>query len=67
MLCKMQHIGKTETPFNICLNYHRPDIVDPNTISACRLVTQTNHQFNKHSRFTFIKAIPNEPRSSKTF
>ena len=35
LLCKIQYIIKSETPFHIRLNNHRKYIKNPNTVKAC--------------------------------
>ena len=33
-LCKIQYVGKTETPFHMRLNNHRKDVKSPNSFKA---------------------------------
>ena len=58
-LCKIQHVGKTETPFNIRLNNHRKDANgnNPKAIPASIHFKQTGHNFIKHEKFTLIQQI----------
>ena len=35
-ICKIQYVGKSETPFNIRLNNHRKDVKHPDAIPACK-------------------------------
>ena len=35
ILCNIQHIGKSETSFNIRLNNHRKDVSNPKAIPVC--------------------------------
>ena len=60
-LCKIQCVGKAETSFNIRLNNHRKDANgnNPKTIPVSIHFKQSSHNFNKHTKFTFIKQINN--------
>ena len=61
-LCNKQYIGKSETPFNIRLNNHRKDVKNhskPDTILACKHFQTSNHDFNKHAKFTIIDKLIN--------
>ena len=61
-LCKIQYVGKTETPFNIRLNNHRRKDVkgnNPKAIPASIHFKQAVHNFNKHAKFTLIEQINN--------
>ena len=55
-LCKIQYVGKAETPFNIRLNKHRID-ADAKAIPASIHFKQPGHNFNKHAKFTLIEQI----------
>ena len=76
-LFKIHYIGKAETPFNTCLNNHRPDVSDPNAIPSCRHFAQSNHDFKIYTQFTLIdtkknrnkptNAIQNVLRKRKSF
>ena len=57
-LCKIQYVGKAETPFNIRLNKHRID-ADAKAIPASIHFKQPGHNFNKHAKFTLIEQINN--------
>ena len=48
MLCKIQYVGKLETPFRIRLNNHRKDIRNPNAIKACKHLNNWNNVCHKH-------------------
>ena len=60
-LCKIQYVGKAETPFNIRLNNHRKDANDNNSkaIPPSIHFKQPGHNFNKDARFTLIEQINN--------
>ena len=60
-LCKIQYVGKAETPFNIRLNNHRKDANgnSPKAIPAFTHFKQPGHNFNKHAKFTLIEQINN--------
>ena len=59
--CKIQYVGKTETPFNIRLNNHRKDAHSnsPKAIPAPINFKQASHNFNKHAKFILIEQINN--------
>ena len=60
-LCRIQFVGKAETPFNIRLNNHRKDANDnnPKASPASIHFKQPGHNFNKHAKFTLIEQINN--------
>ena len=60
-ICKIQYIGKAETPFNIRLNNHRKDANgnNPKAIPASIHFEQPGPNFNKHAKFTLIEQINN--------
>ena len=41
ILCKIQYVGKFETPFNLTLNNHRKDVNNPTAIPACNHFKKT--------------------------
>lgn len=55
--CKIQYIGKSETPFNIRLNNHRKDVKKPNSIPACRHFNDNQHIFDRDAKFTLIEQL----------
>ena len=59
ILCKIQYVGKAETPFNIRLNNHRKDTNSNNlkAVTASIHFKQSDHNFNKHATFTLIEEI----------
>ena len=58
-LCKIQYVGKAETPFNVRLNNHQKDANgnSPKAIPASIHFKQPGHNFNKHAKFTLIEQI----------
>ena len=58
-LCKVQYVGKAETPFNIQLNNHRKDANgnNPKAIPTSTYFKQPGYNFNKHAKFTLIEQI----------
>ena len=64
--CKIQYVGKTETPFHIRLNGHHLDEKNPTeeTIPADKHFTH-GHTFNKEAKFTIIEQIKNNNKSPK--
>ena len=48
-ICQLQYVGKSETPFSICLNNHRKDSESQASILACK---HFNHNFQQHAEFT---------------
>ena len=61
-LCKVQYVGKSESPFNIRLNNHRKDSKKLNPILACKHFQENNHIFQREARFTLIKQIKKAAR-----
>ena len=62
-MCKIQYIGKSETPFNIRLNNHRKDSKKPNPILACKHIQNSDYIFQKDAQFILIEQI--KKKSSK--
>ena len=60
-LCKIQYVGKAETPFDIWLNNHRKDANsnNPKATPGSIHFKQPVHNFNKHAKFTLIKQFNN--------
>ena len=59
--CKIQYVGKAETPFNIRLNNHRK-VANGNNLKAIPAsihLKQPGHNFKKHAQFTLIEHINN--------
>ena len=57
--CKVQYVGKAETPFNIRLNNHRKDVNNPKSIPADLHFRKPEHSFNLHAKFTLIEQLSN--------
>ena len=57
-LCK-QYVGKAETAFNIRLNNHRKDTMNPNVILACRHFQKQGHSLNSLAKFRIINRLVN--------
>ena len=57
--CKIQYVGKAETPFNIRLNNHSKNTNNnnPKAITASIYIKQNGHNFNKHAKSTLIEQI----------
>ena len=54
ILCKIQYVGKAETPFNLRLNNHRKDVNSPKAFPACNHFKMHSHNFMKYEKFTLI-------------
>ena len=65
MLCKIQYVGKSETPFNLRLNNHRKDVNNPKAIPACSHFKIPGHNFMKPANFTFIEQLTQISNVSK--
>ena len=65
LLCKIQCVGKSETPFHIRLNNHRKDIKNPHAIEASKYFNNWNHAFHKHGKFILIEQLNNIMNISK--
>ena len=57
ILCKIQNVGKSKTPFNLRLNNHRKDVNKLKAISACNHFKIHGHNFMKHTKFTPIQSL----------
>ena len=64
--CKIQYVGKTETPFNVRLNNHRigANKQKEDTIPAARHFSQ-GHNFNQDAKFTIIEQIKDKTKSKE--
>ena len=58
-ICRIQHIGKSETEFKIRLNNHRKDLNRQNAPQADQDFKLPNRNFNQHARFTLIEQLDN--------
>ena len=58
-LCKIEYVGKAETPFNIRLNNLRKDSNgnNPKALPASIHFKQPDHNFNKHAKFKLNNTI----------
>ena len=65
ILCKIQYVGKSETPFNLRLNNHRKDVYNPKAIPACNHFKIHGHKFMKHAKFTPIEQLAEISNVSK--
>ena len=57
ILCKIQYVGKSETPLNLRLNNHRKDVYNLKAIPACNHFKIHGHNFKKHMKFTLIEQL----------
>ena len=64
LLCKIQYVGKSETPFHIKLNNHRKDIKNPHAIETWKHFNNCNHVFLKHRKFILIEQLNNMKNTS---
>ena len=64
-LCKIQYVGKPETPFNLRLNNHGKDANNPKAIPACNHFKIHGHNFVKHAKFTSIEQLTELSNVSK--
>ena len=67
-LCKKQCVGKSETSFNISLNYHRKNIKKSSChinmqVLTCRYFQRKKHSFNKLAKFIIIDKFTNTTKS----
>ena len=51
------YVGKCETSGHLRINNHRSDAKRTGSIAVDAHFAQTNHDFDKHARFTFIEKI----------
>ena len=58
-ICRIQHIGKSETEFKIRLKNHRKDLNRQNAPQADQDFKLPNRNFNQHARFTLIEQLDN--------
>ena len=57
ILCKIQYVRKSETPFNLRLNIHRKDVNNPKAITACNHLKMHGDKFMKHANFTLSEQL----------
>ena len=66
ILCNIQHIGKSETSFNIRLNNHRKDVSNPKAIPVCAQFRIEWHNFIQHAKVIEIEQLTETENVSKT-
>ena len=59
LLCRIQYVGQSETPFCIRLNNHRKNVKKPNAIEALKHFDNRNHVFYKPGKFILIEGSSN--------
>ena len=52
ILCKIQYVGKSETPFNLRLHNYRKDVNNPKAIPECHHFKLHGHNFMHHAKLT---------------
>ena len=57
ILCKIQYVVKSETPFNLRLNNYKKDVNNQKAILARNHFKINGHNFLKHTRFTLIEQL----------
>ena len=55
--CKIQHVGKAETEFNIRLSNYRKDVWKPDDIHASPHFSRKSHNFNTYEKFILFEQI----------
>ena len=65
ILCKIQYVGKSQTPFNLRLYNHRKDVNIPKAIPACSPFKIHGHKFMKHAKFILIETLTEISNVSK--
>ena len=65
ILCKIQYVGKSDTPFNLKPNNHRKDVNNPKAITACNHFKMHGDKFMKHAKFTLIEQVTEISNVSK--
>ena len=64
LLCKIQYVGKSETPYHVRLTNRRKDIKNPHDIEACKHFNDWNHVFHKYGKFILIEQLNNTKNTS---
>ena len=59
VMFKIQHVGKSETSFNIRLYNYRKDIKKPSDTEACKHFNNNKNTFSKHGKFIIIEQLQN--------
>ena len=57
ILCKIQYVGKSETPFNLRLHNYRKDVNKPKAIPECHHFKLHGHNFMHHAKLTWIEKL----------
>ena len=57
ILCKIQYVGKSDTPFSLRLNNHRKDVNNAKVIPGCHYFKTHGHNFMKHAKFNLIEQL----------
>ena len=65
ILCKIQYVEKSETPFNLKLNNYRNDVSNVKAIPACNHFKIHDHNFMKHAKFSLIEHLAEISNVSK--
>ena len=65
-ICQLKYVGKSETPFNICLNNHRKNATWQASILACKHFSEQNHNFQQYAEFTLIEQIRKQTTTEET-
>ena len=65
ILCKIQYVGNSKTPFNLRLNSRRKDVNNPKETPACNHFKIHIHKFPKHYKFTLIEQLTKTSNVSK--
>ena len=64
LLCKIQYVGKSKTPYNLKLNNHRKDINNQKVIPACHHFKTHGHTL-KQTKFSLIEKLTEISNVSK--
>ena len=64
ILCNIQHIGKSETSFNIRLINHRKDVSNPKAIPVCAQFRTESHI--QHAKVIEIEQLTETENVNKT-
>ena len=65
-ICQLQYVGKSETPFNICLNNYGKNAKSEASILACKHFNEQNHDFQQHAEFSLIEQIKKQTTTEET-
>ena len=59
IVCKIEYVGKSETPFNLRLNNHRKDVNHLKATPACNYFKMHGHSFMKFTLTEQLTEISN--------